>query len=360
MMGCHAGWQLGEESGGIPLILSSFLLPVFELKIMYKYNVYGLGNALADIEFEITPDRLQALNIDKGVMTLIDDDRQHELLRQLGDLSSKLSCGGSAANTAIAIGQFGGKCFYSCKVAHDDTGARYLEDLISCGVETNLTLENRPEGVTGKCLVFVTPDADRSMNTYLGISGSFSQDELVPDAIAESGYLYMEGYLVSSPTGKAAAIRAREIAEAAGVKTTLTLSDPNMVEFFKEGLLEMLGSGVDFLFANETEALKMAQTEDLATAIDYCKTIAKGFSITRGAEGSVIFDGERLIDIDPVAVKAIDTVGAGDMYAGAFLYGISHGMSFAEAGNLASRASARIVTQYGPRLRTEDTQSLLS
>ncbi|WP_264320549.1 adenosine kinase, partial [Zarconia navalis] len=292
---------------------------------MHKYNVYGLGNALADIEFEITPDRLQALNIDKGVMTLIDDDRHHELLRELSDLSSKLSCGGSAANTAIAIGQLGGKCFYSCKVADDDTGTRYLEDLIGCGIETNFKLDNRPEGVTGKCLVFVTPDADRTMNTYLGISGGFSSDELVPEAIADSEYLYIEGYLVSSPTGKAAAIRAREIAEAAGVKTTLTLSDPNMVNFFKEGLLEMLGSGVDFLFANETEALKMADTEDFSAAIDHLKTLAKGFAITRGPDGSVIFDGEKLIEIDPVSVKAIDTVGAGDMYAGAFLYGISNG-----------------------------------
>ncbi|MBE9040295.1 adenosine kinase, partial [Oscillatoriales cyanobacterium LEGE 11467] len=293
--------------------------------MVHKYNVYGLGNALADIEFEITPDRLQALNIDKGVMTLIDDDRHHELLRELSDLSSKLSCGGSAANTAIAIGQLGGKCFYSCKVADDDTGTRYLEDLIGCGIETNFKLDNRPEGVTGKCLVFVTPDADRTMNTYLGISGGFSSDELVPEAIADSEYLYIEGYLVSSPTGKAAAIRAREIAEAAGVKTTLTLSDPNMVNFFKEGLLEMLGSGVDFLFANETEALKMADTEDFSAAIDHLKTLAKGFAITRGPDGSVIFDGEKLIEIDPVSVKAIDTVGAGDMYAGAFLYGISNG-----------------------------------
>lgn len=326
---------------------------------MHKYNVYGLGNALADIEFEITPDRLQALNIDKGVMTLIDDDRHHELLNQLSDLSSKLLCGGSAANTAIAIGQLGGKCFYSCKVGDDDTGTRYLEDLVRGGVDTNFKLDNRPEGITGKCLVFVTPDADRTMNTYLGISGSFSPEELVPEAIADSQYLYMEGYLVSSPTGKAAAIRAREIAEAAGVKTTLTLSDPNMVEFFKPGLLEMLGSGVDFLFANETEALKMADTEDFSAAIDHFKTLAKGFAITRGADGSVIFDGDELIEIDPVPVKAIDTVGAGDMYAGAFLYGISNGMSFAEAGNLASRASARIVTQYGPRLSAEETRSLL-
>lgn len=326
---------------------------------MTQYNVYGLGNALADIEFSITVDRLQALNIDKGVMTLIDVDRQHEILNQLSDLPTKLSCGGSAANTAIAISQFGGQCFYSCKIANDETGTVYLEDLIRNGVDSNLLLHDRPDGVTGKCLVFVTPDADRTMNTHLGISAEFSPEELVSEAIVKSQYLYVEGYLVTSPTGKAAAIRACEIARESGVKTSLSLSDPNMAEFFKEGLLEMIGSGLDFIFANESEALKMAKTHVLAEAIDYLKTLSKGFAITRGASGSLIFDGQEMLEIPPVKVEAIDTVGAGDMYAGAFLYGITNGMSFMEAGNLASRASARIVTSFGPRLDAAETRSLL-
>ncbi|MFM7442073.1 MAG: adenosine kinase, partial [Snowella sp.] len=189
---------------------------------------------------------------------------------------------------------------------------------------------------------------------------NLSEKELVPEAIIDSEYLYIEGYLVSSPTGKKAAIKAREIAENAGVKTTLSLSDPNMVNFFKEGLMEIIGSGLDFIFSNEAEALKMAETDDISQAISLLQKLAKGFAITRGGKGSLIFDGQELIEIPSVPVHAIDTVGAGDMYAGAFLYGITQGMNYEKAGNLASLAASRIVTSFGPRLATEEIQALVA
>ncbi|MCT7967055.1 adenosine kinase [Laspinema sp. D1] len=326
---------------------------------MSNYHVYGIGNALVDIEYEISPELMAQMQIDKGVMTLIEEDRHHSLLEQFSDRPCKKSCGGSAANTIIAVSQFGGKGFYSCKVAQDETGTFYLEDLLRNGVETNLQHQTRPEGVTGKCLVFVTPDADRTMNTYLGITGSFGTTELVPDAIAASEYLYIEGYLVSSPTGQSAAIKAREIASQSGVKTALSLSDINMVNFFKQGLWDIIGPGLDFIFANESEALTMAETDTIDEAVAHLKTLAKRFAITLGAKGSIIFDGEKLIEIPAISVQAIDTVGAGDMYAGAFLYGMTHGMSDAEAGQLAAKAAGRIVTTYGPRLSKEETRSLL-
>ncbi len=325
---------------------------------MSSYHVYGIGNALVDIEYTISPELMAQMQIEKGVMTLIEEDRHHSLLEQFSDRLSKKTCGGSAANTIIAVSQFGGKGFYSCKVANDETGNFYLEDLLRNGVETNLQHQTRPDGVTGKCLVFVTPDADRTMNTYLGITGSFSTTELIPDAIASSEYLYIEGYLVSSPSGKTAAIKAREIASQAGVKTALSLSDLNMVKFFKEGLLEIIGPGIDFIFANESEAFTMAETQSIDEAVTVLKTLSKRFAITLGSKGSLIFDGTEIIEIPAVPVQAVDTVGAGDMYAGAFLYGITHGMSHAEAGKLASHAAARIVTTYGPRLSKEETQSL--
>ena len=326
---------------------------------MTKYDVYALGNALLDLEFEVLPDVLQNLGIDKGVMTLLDRDNQDKIVSNLAQYDRKRSCGGSAANTVIAISQFGGKSFYSCKVADDEPGKFYTQDLIDCGVATNLASHTPEAGVTGKCLVFVTPDADRTMNTFLGISAEFSDAELVPEAIANAEYTYIEGYLVSGESSKQAAIKAKEIARAAGNKVAFTLADLNMVKFFKSGLLEIIGSGVDFLFANEGEALSIAETEDFDVAVDYLKTLAKGFAITRGAAGSVIFDGERLIEIDPVSVEAIDTVGAGDMYAGAFLYGITNGMDYAAAGRLASLASATIVTTLGARMKTEQVQALL-
>lgn len=327
---------------------------------MTKYDVYALGNALLDVEFEVSPEVLQDLGIDKGVMTLLDQDSQDKIISNLAKYDQKRSCGGSAANTLIAISQFGGKAFYSCKVADDEPGQFYTQDLIDCGVATNL--ENHPpeSGVTGKCLVFVTPDADRTMNTFLGISGEFSDQELVPEVIKNAEYTYIEGYLVSGENSKQAAIKAREIAQAAGKKVAFTLADFNMVKFFKPGLLEIIGSGVDFLFANESEALLMAETEDFDVAVNYLKTIAKGFAVTRGAAGSVVYDGEKLVTIEPFPVKAIDTVGAGDMYAGAFLYGITNGMNYKEAGRLASLASSTIVTTLGARMKTEAVQALLN
>lgn len=327
---------------------------------MKKYNVYGIGHALTDMEYEVTPEQLQALSIDKGVMTLVDEDRQQAIMQHFQALSCKKASGGSAANTMVAICQLGGTGFFSCKVADDDIGAFYRDDLVRCGLETNLTEQAASAGVTGKCLVLVTPDTDRTMNTFLGISGGFSEVELVPEALAASEYLYMEGYLVSAPNSKAAAIKARDLAQNAGVKTSLSLSDPNMVQFFKEGLLEMIGPGLDFIFANEVEALKMADTDHLNDAIAHLKTLAPAFAITRGPNGSVVFDGTELLEIPPYPVKAVDTVGAGDMYAGAFLYGLTHNMSYLEAANLASAAAAKVVTQFGPRLEIAQTQALLA
>ena len=324
-----------------------------------KYSVYGIGNALVDMEFEVSTELLEQLKIDKGVMTLRSEEQQHQVLLQLQDHPCKQSCGGSAANTIVGIAQLGGKSFYSCKVAKDEIGTFYLNDLRRYGVDSNLHNGDRQEGITGKCLVMITPDADRTMNTFLGITATLSEEDLHLDAIEESQYLYIEGYLVSSSTAKVAATKAKNLAKKAGVKTALSLSDPNMVQFFKEGLLEIIGDGIDFIFANEVEALKMADTDDINLAIEHLKTLATSFAITRGGKGSLVFDGETITEIAPVKVKAIDTVGAGDMYAGAFLYGITHGMSFAQAGNLASAASALLVTRFGPRLETEELQSLL-
>jgi sugar/nucleoside kinase (ribokinase family) len=327
---------------------------------MTGYDVYGLGNALLDIECEVVPETLQQLGIDKGVMTLLDEDSQNKILNHLEGNHTKRTSGGSAANTIVAISQFGGKTFYSCKVANDEPGEYYLQDLLRCGVDTNLQQHPAEAGITGKCLVFVTPDADRTMNTFLGISSSFSAVDLVPDAIANSAYTYVEGYLVTGEHSKAAAIKAREMALAAGKKVALTLSDLNMVKFFKPGLLEMIGSGVDFIFANESEALEMAGTGELEAAIAHLKTLAKGFAITRGSSGSLIYDGATIHEIEPFPVKAIDTVGAGDMYAGAVLYGITNGMDWSTAGRLGSLASAKLVTTLGARMETADVKSLLT
>ncbi|HMQ12977.1 MAG TPA: adenosine kinase [Candidatus Competibacter phosphatis] len=325
---------------------------------MAKYDVYGIGNALVDMEYEIEVADLETLGIDKGVMTLVDEQCQLRMMDHLAAYPHQRSSGGSAANSMIAVRQFGGTSFYSCKVAEDDLGHFYMKDLLDGGVDTNHHTE-KEAGHTGRCVVLVTPDSDRTLCTFLGISGELSTKELVEDALRDSAYFYMEGYLVTSETARQACIAAKRVAEATGVKTAISLSDPNMVRFFKAGLLEMIGSGVDLLFANEDEAKGVVGTADLDSAIDYLKTLSQEFVITRGSKGALVWDGQTLIDIDPVKVKAVDTVGAGDMFAGAFLYGRGQGWDHRRAGALASAASAKLVTSLGPRMSVAETQAVL-
>jgi sugar/nucleoside kinase (ribokinase family) len=327
---------------------------------MSNYHIYGIGAALVDTEIEVSDEDLNQFNIDKGVMTLVDEDRQHQLVQDLSGhlIASKRASGGSAANTIIAASYFGADNFYSCKVANDDNGRFYLNDMQEAGVALAPS-NGKTQGITGKCLVMITPDAERTMNTFLGISETLSTHELHEPAIKNAQYAYIEGYLVSSDTGRAAAIKLRKLAEANGVKTSLSLSDPAMVEFFHDGLSEMIGDRVDLLFCNRDEALGFTKTDNLDAAIEKLKTIADEFAITLGSEGALIFDGEKNIDIDPVSVKAIDTNGAGDMFAGAFLYGLTHGYSHQQAGTLASAAAAKVVSQYGPRLKPEQHQEVL-
>lgn len=324
---------------------------------MKKYDVYGLGNALVDMEFEINDSFLQDNKIDKGVMTLVDENQQHELIEQLDAFEGNKASGGSAANTLIAVSAIGGSSYYSCKVADDDLGHFYLNDLKSAGVDCNMEGKHKG-GITGKCLVMVTPDAERTMHTFLGVSSELSPYEVSEEAIKNSSYCYLEGYLSTSETGKAANIEARRIAQANGIKTSLTFSDPFVVEHFRDAFTETIGDGIDLLFCNEVEALSYTQKGTIDEAVEVIKTFAKTFAITLGAKGAVVYDGCSLISIDANPVKAVDTNGAGDLFAGAFLYGLTHGKNYEQAGILASKASSIIVSQFGPRLKLEQYQSL--
>lgn len=320
---------------------------------MKKFDIYGIGNALVDMEFEVHPSFFTKMRIEKGLMTLIDEGRHEELLGALKGSRLKRACGGSAANTILAVAQLGGKTFYSCKIANDETGNFYFQDLVESGVTTNLQTEVRQNGTTGKCIVMITPDADRTMNTHLGITETFSVDQLDIDALKNSEWLYIEGYLVTSSTGKKAAIEAHRIARENGVKTALTFSDPGIVSYFKDGFQEIIGEGVDLLFCNQEEAISFTGANDIKNAADQLKKIASGFAITMGDKGAHVFDGKRDIAVITKDVDAIDTNGAGDMFAGCFLYAITSGHSFIGASRLACNAASVLVTQFGPRLSTD-------
>lgn len=326
-----------------------------------RYHIYGIGAALVDTEIEVADSDLYALKVDKGLMTLVHEARQRELIEHLAGhlVASRRASGGSAANTVIAASYFGANTFYTCKVANDDNGHFYLDDLKNAGVNYHKNGE-LSDGVTGKCLVLITPDAERSMNTFLGISETVSVEDLHPEAIRASDYLYIEGYLATSNTGRPAAVAARRIAEAAGVKTALSLSDPGIVAHFRDGLREMIGNGVDILFCNGAEALDWTGAANIATAADHLTTHAKTFAITLGAEGALIFDGAELHRIEPTPVTAVDTNGAGDMFAGAFLYALSHGYDYPAAGRLACLAAAQVVSEFGPRLRPGQHAKILT
>jgi len=327
---------------------------------MARYDVYGLGNALVDTEFAITDDFLEQENIQKGLMTLVDEEAQKVLLERLQQRFEirKRAGGGSAANTMYAVSQFGGSTYYSCKVADDESGEFYLKELGSHNIHTNLGT-SLDHGVTGECVVMVTPDTQRTMLTFLGISEKLDSSAIDPEALRDSKFLYMEGYLVTSPTGRQAVIDGRKIAEANGVKTALTLSDPAMVQFFRGGLEDMIGDGVDVLFANETEAMSWAGAESVEASIPALQQVAKLLVITLGPQGALIVDGDTRINIDAVPVKAVDTNGAGDMFAGAFLYAVAAGHEYSTAGNLAARAAAETVSHFGPRLPSDDHRAIL-
>jgi len=325
-----------------------------------KYDVYGIGNAIVDIVTEVDADFFERNNVEKGVMTLVDEKRQRELMKAIDMKRSRMSGGGSAGNTVVAINQLGGKSYYACLVANDELGSFFLKDLERNGVQTNLTFENCPAGHTGRCLVMTSPDAQRTMNTFLGISSFLSPAQLNEDAIRNSSYLYLEGYLVSSPRGLEAMLAAKKIAEQNHVPVALTFSDPSMTKYFSKQMEEVVGASVDLLFCNEEEAMIFTGTDFLSDAREKLRGAAKRFAITLGANGAMIFDGDTYIEIEPYKVRAVDTNGAGDMFSGAFLYGITHQHSHAEAGKLASLASSRVVEQWGPRLQPADVKRVLA
>ena len=317
---------------------------------MSHYDIYAIGNALVDSEYEVSDALLQKMGVDKRHMTLIDTPRRAELLHHVKAITPRQTGGGSAGNTVVALAQLGGKAFYSCKVAHDDLGDFYVKDLQARGVDTNLNHTRAQDGQTGSCMVLVTPDAERSMCTFLGVSAELNDQALHPHDIAKSKIYYMEGYLAASPTGLSAALQGRKVAKDAGVALALTLSDVSMIQFCKAGLDAMLGEGVDYLFCNQEEAQVWCGSEDLNVVKNKLQNLAKIVCLTRGPDGSEIITAEQTWHVPADKVKAIDTNGAGDMFAGAFLYAISRGYSPDKAANLGNHAAAAVVSQHGNRL----------
>ncbi|RFO98907.1 adenosine kinase [Rhodoferax lacus] len=326
---------------------------------MPHFDLYAIGNALVDSEYEVTDAQLQALGVEKRHMTLIDAERRAFLLEGVHGLHSRRTGGGSAGNTAVALAQLGGKAFYSCRVADDELGAFYHQDLLANGVSTNLSHTQFPEGQTGICMVMVTPDAERSMSTFLGATADIDHTALQARDIAKSKVYYMEGYLSASPTGLDAALRGRALAKEAGVMLATTLSDMSMINFCRPGLEAIVGEGdLDYLFCNEEEAQVWCGSTDLPTIIATISKRARVVCLTRSAKGCIVIEGDSQTEVPAVSVKAIDTNGAGDMFAGAFLFAVTHSHSHAQAALLANQAAGQVVAQYGNRLTPLQLQGI--
>ena len=326
---------------------------------MKTYDLYAIGNALVDSEYEVSDALLQTMKVEKRHMTLIDADRRAELLGHVVGQHVRHSGGGSAANTVVALAQMGGRGYYACRVANDEHGAFYATDLQANGVASNLSDAPLSSGQTGSCMVLVTPDAERSMSTFLGTTADLDHTALRPQAIAASRVYYMEGYLAASPTGLDAALRGRKVARDAGVALATTLSDMSMINFCRPGLEAMIGDGLDYLFSNEEEAQTWCGTTDLQAICQQLGKLARTVCLTRSAKGCIVIEGGVQTAVPAAAVKAIDTNGAGDMFAGAFLYAATQGHSPAYAAWLANQAAGAVVSQFGNRLKGESIAAVM-
>ncbi len=314
---------------------------------MKPYNVYGVGNALVDFQARISDETLIALDFPKGIMTLVEEATQQRVLSSIDHSSVTRCAGGSAANTIIGVAQFGGKAAYVGKVADDSVGEFFLEDLRDLGV----TIEVPPgSGQSGTCVVLITEDAQRTMLTNLGISAELSEEDIDEEEIRKAEWIYVEGYLFAGEGSRAAARRAIDFAVKHGVKVSLTVSDPFLIDLCRDEFLELIEGPVDLLFCNLEEARSLTKKHDPADCAHQIHKHAATVALTLGPDGSLLIEGNQLIPVEGVPVHAIDTTGAGDMYAAGVLFGITNGLTLHDAGHLASHAAARVVSQLGARL----------
>ena len=314
------------------------------------YDVVGLGNAIVDIIDAVSEEFLTDWEIRKDGMTLIEEDRARDLTREAR--SALVTPGGSGANTIAGLASFGADVAYIGKVADDELGKIFRKDMTDDGILFDTPpLPNGP--ATARCIIFVTPDGARSMNTFLGASVMFSPADVNEDAVRAGKILYLEGYLFDREDAKAAFVHASEIAQAAGRKVSLTLSDSFCVDRHRESFRHLIKHHVDILFANEAELLSLYETEDFDAAVAALRADQAVAAVTRSEKGSVVIgEGDPIeVPAEPVE-KVVDTTGAGDQYAAGFLYGYANGLPLGLCAKLGHVAAAEVISHFGPRPET--------
>ncbi|MGE0054625.1 MAG: adenosine kinase [Hyphomicrobium sp.] len=316
-----------------------------------RFDVTGIGNAIVDIIGRCDDDYLAKIGADKGSMRLVDADAIAQIYSGMGP-ATEMS-GGSAANTIAGIASFGGKAGFIGKVADDEFGRIFSHDIKSIGVsfKSAAVAGSQP---TSRSLILVTPDGERTMNTYLGISTNLDHGQIDEELIADSAILYLEGYLFDRDDAKAAFRAALAQAKRANRKVALTLSDGFCVDRHRAEFLDLIRSGVDILFANEKEITSLYETDKFEDAADRVSKDTKLAVLTRSAQGSLILNSGKAIQIAAVHIDdVVDTTGAGDLYAAGFLYGYANEHSLETCGKLASLAAAEVISHLGARPQTE-------
>jgi sugar/nucleoside kinase (ribokinase family) len=312
-----------------------------------QYDVVAVGNAIIDLIATVSDEFLAEENIAKDAMTLIDDARAEHLTQRLSN--AVVAAGGSAANTVTGIASFGGRAGYIGKVADDALGASFTEAFRAGGVSFDTPPRPAPPG-TARSIIVVTPDGHRSMNTYLGASTLLTESDVDAELIRAGTTLFLEGYLFDRDEAKAAFVHAAEIANAAGRKVALTLSDKFCVDRHRDSFRHLVAGHVDILFANEAEILSLYESDDLGTALQAARAACPLVAVTRSAAGSLIASADETIEVKaaPVA-RVVDSTGAGDQYAAGFLFGRARERPLAMCGALASLAAGEVISHMGPR-----------
>lgn len=314
-------------------------------------DVVGIGNALVDVLAHADDAMLNKLGLKKSSMRLITQPEGEALYKKMST-TTEMS-GGSAANTIAGVASFGGRAAYIGKIANDPLGMAFAHDIHAQGIIFN-TAPHKGDLATGCCLVFVTPDGERTMNTYLGASNALTADDLDAGLIQSAQVVYLEGYLFDPPEAKKAFYAAAEMARAGGrTRVALTLSDLFCVGRHRADFQKLIETHVDVLFANEAELCAQYQTERLDDAIAAARGHADILAVTRSADGAVIVTPTETVTVPAHPVtKVVDTTGAGDLFAAGFLYGLTHGKSLAECGRLGTIAAAEIISHIGARPQT--------
>jgi sugar/nucleoside kinase (ribokinase family) len=321
-----------------------------------RFDVLGIGSAIVDILARTDDGFIAANEMVKGTMALLTAERSRQIYERMGR-AVEIS-GGSAANTMAGVASFGGTPAFIGKIGRDNFGTVFRHDIEVVGVTFHAG--TRPTTLpSATCLILVTPDGQRTMNTYLGACTELAAEDIDEDMIAASRVTYIEGYQWDTPDAKAAIRKATKAAKSAGNQVALSLSDPFVVERHRPELLTLIRDEVDILFGNEEEVFRLYEAGDLGTAVERLRTANVLACMTRGAKGAVVFDGQTTAAVEAMPVeKVVDTTGAGDLFAAGFLYGYTHGRDLTGCARIGSLAAAEIISHMGARPETPLRQLL--